>query len=152
MSSKLSRGGSRRNRAWIDGWKPLRARRRSRSPALDLDMLVWGRYYLAEHFAHPFSRMHRWLADQLSRLRLERGLKINLVGPRGSAKSTLATLAFVLRQAVEEREPYIWIASDTRHQACAHLENIKLELGENGRLLGDYPIRAPGARSRAASI
>jgi predicted phage terminase large subunit-like protein len=63
-----------------------------------------------------------------------RGTKLNVLGPRGAAKSTIGTLAFPLRAAIEGREPYIWIVSDTKHQACAHLENIKTELVENQQL------------------
>ena len=55
-------------------------------------------------------------------------IKLNVVGPRGGAKSTIGSLAFVLRSAVEAREPYIWIVSDTKHQAVSHLENLKAEL------------------------
>jgi len=72
-------------------------------------------------------------------MRGTRGTKLNLLGPRGGAKSTIGTLAFPLREALEGREPYIWIVSDTKHQACAHLENIKTELLENNRLAEDYP-------------
>jgi predicted phage terminase large subunit-like protein len=76
-------------------------------------------------------------------LTAQRGTKLNVIGPRGGAKSTLGTLAHVLRAAVEGWEPYIWIVSDTKHQACCHLENIKLELVGNARLADDYP-RAAG--------
>ncbi len=41
--------------------------------------------------------------------------------------------------AVECWEPYIWIVSDTKHQACAHLENIKAELLDNQGLARDFP-------------
>jgi predicted phage terminase large subunit-like protein len=82
--------------------------------------------------------MHFWLAGMLDMLSRRRGRKINLLGPRGGAKSTLATLAFVLRAALECREPYIWIVSDTRHQAVAHLENVKAELLENELLARHY--------------
>ena len=73
-------------------------------------------------------------------------MKLNLLGPRGGAKSTIGTLAFPLREAVEGREPYIWIVSDTKHQACAHLENIKTELLENSLLACDYPQAAGRGR------
>ncbi|MBN2577887.1 MAG: hypothetical protein JXB10_02765 [Pirellulales bacterium] len=66
-------------------------------------------------------------------------MKINLLGPRGGAKSTIGTLAYVLRTALEGTESYIWIVSDTKHQASAHLENIKAELLENKLLARDYP-------------
>lgn len=101
-------------------------------------LIAWGRYFLAEHFVRHPSKMQRWLARKLDRLQDRRGTKLNLVGPRGGAKSTVATLALVLRCALEAREPYIWIASDTRHQACAHLENIKAELVDNDRLARRY--------------
>jgi hypothetical protein len=68
--------------------------------------------------------------------------KLNILAPRGAAKSTLGTLAFVLKAALEKREPYIWIVSDTKHQACAHLENIKSELVENDSLARRYPDAA----------
>lgn len=104
-----------------------------------MPLLEWGRYYLPRHFHRPASRLHRWLAEQLERLQRQRGGKINLVGPRGAAKSTVATLAYVLRMALEKREPYIWIVSDTKLQAQTHLENLKTELTENNLLLRHFP-------------
>jgi predicted phage terminase large subunit-like protein len=80
-------------------------------------------------------------------------MKLNVLGPRGGAKSTIGTLAFVLRAAVEGCEPYIWIVSDTRHQACAHLENVKAELLDNPRLAADYAGAAGrGPTWRAGAI
>src|SRR5438552_326386 len=65
---------------------------------------------------------------------------------------TLVTLAFVHREALSVRQPYIWIISDTRHQAAQHLENIKIELMQNDRLRdashqlkNDFPIWRSGA-------
>ena len=76
-----------------------------------------------------------------------RGFKLNVIGPRGGAKSTLVTLAHVLRVALEQREPYVWIISDTQSQARSHLDNVKLELVENphlaerhGRAAGRGPV------------
>ncbi len=83
--------------------------------------------------------MHNWLADHLDNARNERGQKINVLAPRGAAKSTVATLAYPLRELLENREHYIWIVSDTMTQAHAHLENIKIELTENRRLANRYP-------------
>ncbi len=115
------------------------ARRLARRGRDSLDLLAWGRKYLAEHFRRPPSRMHRWLAEQIDAARECRGTKINVLGPRGGAKSTLGTLSLPLRAALERWESYIWIVSDTKHQACAHLENVKAELVENRRLAEDYP-------------
>jgi predicted phage terminase large subunit-like protein len=114
---------------------PLRSSRYARHQ----EILAWGRHYLVKHFERPPSAMHVWLGAQLDLFRRERGSKVNLIGPRGSAKSTIATLCYVLRVAVEGWEPYIWIVSDTKPQAQMHLENLKSELLDNRALIQDYP-------------
>ena len=102
-------------------------------------LLQWGQCYLAHHFTRPPSGMHVWLCKQLDGMHRSRGTRLNVLGPRGGAKSTIGTLAYVLRAAVENLEPYIWIVSDTKQQAYAHLENVKAELIDNPRLAEDYP-------------
>lgn len=116
----------------------LAAERNSKSAA-GIDLLDWGKRYLPRHFRRTPSKMHRWIAARLERMRVRRGLKLNVLGPRGGAKSTIGTLALVLRSALEGREPYILIVSNTKHQAVAHLENIKTELRENRQIRADYP-------------
>ena len=103
------------------------------------DLLDWGRRYLPHFYTAPPSRMHRWLARLLDRRFPERGRRAAIVGPRGGAKSTVATMTYVLRQAVEGSDPYIMIVSDTESQAIDHLRAIKSELVENTYgLLDDY--------------
>ncbi len=119
-------------------WQHGQQRRRQRGDGPE-SLLDWARRYLPHHFRLPPSSMHRWLAFQLDRMHGRRGTKLNVLAPRGSAKSTLASLAYVLRGALSRQEPYIWIVSDTRHQACAHLENVKAELEDNPLLAADYP-------------
>jgi predicted phage terminase large subunit-like protein len=114
------------------------ARRLARA-AGGMDLVAWGRKYLPAHFSRPPSPMHHWLAEQIELAAMNRGTKINLLGPRGGAKSTIATLALPLRAALEGHEPYIWIVSDTKQQARGHLENIKAELLDNPLLAADYP-------------
>jgi len=118
------------------------ARRRLAQPGGSGDLLAWASTHLARHFTLAPSMMHRWLAKQLDRLARRRGTKLNVLGPRGAAKSTLATLAYPLRAALEGTEPYIWIVSDTRDQARAHLKNLKTELAENAVLAAAYPDAA----------
>ncbi|HEV2972481.1 MAG TPA: hypothetical protein VGY55_21090 [Pirellulales bacterium] len=115
------------------------AERSQAAAAREWNLLVWARAYLPDHFRRSPSRMHCWLAEQLEEMKTERGRKLNVLGPRGGAKSTIGTLAFVLRSALEGREPYILIISDTKHQAVGHLANIKIELRENPRIAADYP-------------
>ena len=116
-----------------------RCLQREQAGILDLDLLAWGRRYLLDHFSRAPSAMHRWLADQVARMQQDRGVRVNVLGPRGGAKSTIGSLAYPLRMALEAWEPYIWIISDTHHQARAHLDNIKAELLDNPRLAADYP-------------
>lgn len=123
------------------------------APRREESLLDWGRRFLPRHFAKPPSAMHRWLAERLDAMADRRGARVNLIGPRGSAKSTIATLAYVLRAAVERREPYLWIVSDTKHQAQAHLDNLKTELLENELLAEAYPrTTGKGPRWRAGSV
>jgi len=91
------------------------------------DLLTWGKAYLPDHFRKPPSAMHEWMAQNLDSMATHRGQKLNVLGPRGGAKSTVATLAYPLREALHAREPYIWIISDTAHQARAHLDNLNPE-------------------------
>ncbi len=116
-------------------------------------LLDWAQKYLPDHFALPASTMHRWLAWHLDSMWHVRGKKLNVLGPRGGAKSTIGTLAYPLRAAVEGWEPYVWIVSDTKPQARAHLENIKSELVDNPRLAADYPHAVgKGPTWRSSSI
>lgn len=117
-------------------------RQRSRMSVQRVSLLEWGRRYLPEHFALPPSAMHLWLGKTLDWMTARTGQKLNVLGPRGGAKSTLGTLAFPLRMALEGRSHYIWILSDTLRQAQTHLNNIKQELESNQNILSDYPAAA----------
>jgi len=101
--------------------------------------LDWAKRFLPQHFPKPPSKMHRWLADELDRFHSQRGTKLNVLAPRNSAKSTIAALAYPLREILTRREPYVWIISDTMSQAHTHLENIKNELESNPMLADAYP-------------
>ncbi|MEA1951358.1 MAG: hypothetical protein U9N87_08235 [Planctomycetota bacterium] len=116
-----------------------RDRRRTARRREDLGLLDWAGRYLPAHFSRKPSAMHVWFARRLDYMRHHRGTKLNVLGPRGGAKSTIGTLAGPLRAAVEGAEPYIWIVSDTKHQAVAHLENIRSELISNRLLAEAYP-------------
>jgi predicted phage terminase large subunit-like protein len=103
-----------------------------------LPMETWARKYLPAYFTRPSSRLHQWLAGRLQDLHLRRATQLALIAPRGSAKSTWASLAYPLRCAVSGVEPYIMIVSDTHQQACLHLQAIKTELEDNDVLARAY--------------
>ncbi len=131
----------------------LRRRLRAPQDAASRGLLDWAARYLPAHFKLAPSAMHRWLDVQIEQGRRARGRKLNVIGPRGAAKSTVASLACPLRMAVEGAEPYIWIVSDTRDQAVSHLENIKAEIVDNELLAADYPEAVgKGPVWRAAAI
>jgi predicted phage terminase large subunit-like protein len=108
-------------------------------PLLEGSLLDWAAHFLPHHFHRPPSKMHRWLAERLDLFHSQRGTKLNVLAPRNSAKSTIAALAFPLRELLTGREPYIWLVSDTKSQAYTHLENIKNELTDNPLLAEAYP-------------
>lgn len=111
------------------------------SAAVDrsIDQLTWSRKYLPHYFRKPPSELHRWLAEEIHAARKQRGRKINVLGPRGGAKSTVGNTAYALRCAVEGTEPYILILGRTEGLAAKQLAHIKRELEENNDLARDYP-------------
>ncbi|MCA9639601.1 MAG: hypothetical protein KC492_02875, partial [Myxococcales bacterium] len=56
---------------------------RERQQADERGLLEWAAHYLPKHFAKPPSAMHGWLAEEVDRMRVRRGVKVSLVGPRG---------------------------------------------------------------------
>lgn len=98
----------------------------------------WCLTFLPEYFCRTPSRMHRWMFRKLEQFDAHRGSRLNLLAPRGNAKSTIGTLAYPLRCALEGTEPYIWIISDTLDQAILHLENIRQALDSSPLLKQHY--------------
>ena len=116
----------------------LERRARSREP--QPWGFAWGRHYLPAYFASTEpADFHAELFDQLDDLHVRRDTKAAIIAPREGAKSTLVTLAYVLRCAVERLEPYILILSDSGDQATEKLGDIRRELEGNARLAADYP-------------
>lgn len=75
--------------------------------------------------------LHHWLSERLGRFHEQRPSRLAVIAPRESAKTTWITLAFVLRCAVENREPYILLLSDSRQQAEKYLKDIRKELEQS---------------------
>jgi len=104
-----------------------------------LDLLSWCRRYLPRYFTDKPSRMHSWMAEKLQAARYQRGTNLNILGPRGGAKSTIGNTAYILRCAVEGTEPYILILGKTSKMADKQLGHVRRELEENPQLARDYP-------------
>ena len=87
----------------------------------------------------PANALHHYLCDEMDKLRTVRGQRLNVLAPRGSAKTTWATFAYPLRTALYAEEPYIIMISETNDQAMRYLSDIKNELENNANLRRDYP-------------
>ena len=113
------------------------------SPPID----VWARQHLPGYFSRPFSLFHHWLSGALRDLHRQRGTRLALVAPRGSAKSTWVSLAYPLWAAVHGHEPYIQLISDSQSQARLLLEALKREVEDNPALAEAYPAAAGPGRA-----
>lgn len=65
---------------------------------------------------------------------------LSIIGFRGSAKSSFASVALPLYLALERPEeyPFIIIVNETRDQAIENIANIRKELEANNHILRDY--------------
>lgn len=101
----------------------------------------WCRKYLPHYFRPdtPPADFHPELFDRLDDLHLRRGSKLALVAPREGAKSTIVNLSYTLRCAVERREPFVVMLSDSSDQANEQLGHVRAELEGNPALAADYP-------------
>jgi predicted phage terminase large subunit-like protein len=84
------------------------------------------------------SKFHAWLVPRLSDFHRTRGQRLNVLAPRGAAKSTWSTFAYPLYLAIHGIEPYIILTSDTGDQAHKYLDAIRAELETNELLRTDY--------------
>lgn len=110
---------------------------------------AFAKVYLSHHLKRPPSRMHNDLFKMLHDATKRRGQRIAVAAPRGHAKSTVVSLAYVLWSVLYEHEKLIVIVSATKEQAVQLLKNIKDELQINERLLSDFPqvCYRPGTKS-----
>jgi len=95
--------------------------------------------YLPAHFNLKPSPMHVEIFDLLQKGTEERGLRLAVAAPRGHAKSTIASVAYILWCICYQKEQFIYLISHTLDQAADNLSHIKRELTDNARLLEDFP-------------
>lgn len=78
--------------------------------------------------------------------------RLNILAPRGHAKSTWITIIFSIWNIIRNREISIIIASDTMDQAESFLRTIKDELENNQSLIADFGEFRPKERTGAAQV
>jgi predicted phage terminase large subunit-like protein len=93
--------------------------------------------YLSHHFPADLSDFFDEMASALQDHDLKR---LEIIGFRGCAKSTMASLALVLWAALEhpDRYPFIIMLADTRGQASINASSVQNELRNNDLILRDY--------------
>jgi predicted phage terminase large subunit-like protein len=101
------------------------------------DLLDWAKRFLPDRITHAYSVLHGVIGSVVTGL--EEGNRVNIVGPRDSAKSTLGSLAFPLCEALEGRETYIILVGDTGESAKGILERFAWEIENNELLQREYP-------------
>jgi predicted phage terminase large subunit-like protein len=119
------------------------------APPVPADPLPFGQDWLKDYLNHYLtnasSRMHSEMVATLAGLSDSRGQQINRMAPRGFAKSTLVSKAYPLWAALEGREPFTLLLSDTSHQAVTFLKSIKREIETNDVIRDHYGrIARPG--------
>ncbi len=72
--------------------------------------------------------------------------RIDLLAPRGHAKSTWISIVYPIWRITQDRDINILIISDTNDQAELFLRAIKNELEHNERLIGDFGAFRPVER------
>lgn len=101
--------------------------------------LVFAEIYLANNCHAEFSRMHTDVFALLQEITDKRKARLAIAAPRGHAKSTIVSLAYVLWCVLHEKERLILIASNSIEQAATLLKDIKHQLKENHLLITDFP-------------
>ena len=90
--------------------------------------LAFAQAYLSAHLKLEPSRMHRELFAMLLDVSHQRGARLAIAAPRGHAKSTIVSLAYILWCICYRTERYIMLISNTLDQANDFLSQIKSEL------------------------
>lgn len=106
-------------------------------------LIAFGEVYLQKSFQLPPSRMHLELAAALEDMVTARGARAAWAAPRGHAKSTLVTLAYVLWCICYGKESYIIIWSSSEQRANELLQHVKEQLETNEDLRTDFPELNP---------
>lgn len=100
--------------------------------------------YFPHYFYLKPAHFHRRLVSILEDTVQE---MIAIIGFRGSAKSTHASMAYPIWQAIRGEHHFIILINDTGTQRDINIENIKTEFEENRLLRTDFPLVKPKGRS-----
>ncbi len=102
------------------------------------------RFFCETYFPHYLTKgpsaLHLELFERLPKMIADpRGINLNLIAPRGAAKSTHIDLMFPLWCTVNGYKHYIGLIMDAFEQAAVMIEALKAEMEVNPRLAYDFP-------------
>lgn len=100
---------------------------------------AFAQMYLPGHFKQAPSSMHIELFSLLQDAVETRAQRIAIAAPRGHAKTTIVSQAYVLWCICFKKEPFVLLISNTIDQASDCLSMIKHELQTNPLLMADFP-------------
>lgn len=137
----------RRNRHASAAERQLRAVRRRLAIA---SPRTFAATYLGHHLTLPPCPMHEEMLSLLAGASRDRGARIAIAAPRGYAKTTIVSLAYILWSICAGQERFIVLGSDTAEQATTILADLKKELEHNRLLREDFPehCETPGRKPR----
>lgn len=125
----------------------LRRTAATASTPTERDLIAWAEQYLPTYIQSKPTALHRWLSDELSQMVERRGTNLDVIAPRGSAKSTWVSIVYVLWCVCHHAEAFVLIASETSEQSQSFLGAVKTELEENRLLAQAYPeATGPGPK------
>ena len=95
--------------------------------------------YLAQYFYLPGAEFHPEMMSTVADRSIKR---FEIIGCRGGAKSTIASLAYPVFAAIErpKESPFIIPISDTALQSSINVANIKNEFDNNDLIKHDYGL------------
>lgn len=126
-----------------------------RERALDIanGFAFFRKTYFPHYHEKPDSALHAALEVKLPEIVRDRqGRKECVVAARGSAKSTICSLEFVLWSVLTGLKRFPILISDSSTQAELLLDAIKAEIEVNPRLAYDFPELKPGRVWRADAV
>ncbi len=114
-------------------WRMSQVRRKAGE-----DFVVFRKVYFKHHNKNPDAAFHGELCGFLSGMTKDRGVRLAIAAPRGSAKSTILA-NYLLYTICYGLEKFILVISNTAPQAEGFLSGVKAELATNPLLIRDFP-------------
>jgi len=126
--------------ARVSGFDPDPKTKATRRKQADESFRFFVETYFPHYTRYAPSILHEYLFTTLQAATAHsQGVRLAIAAPRGEAKSTIVSLAYVLWCVLTSKRHYICLVMDTFEQAATMLESVKAELEANPRLIMDFP-------------